>query len=47
LGAAGAPESEKARAAAGLRRNVWVELGLGMVIVLVVAVLGLMQPAVG
>jgi len=47
LGAAGAAELEKERAAARLRGNVWVELGLGMLIVLVVAVLGLMQPAVG
>ena len=47
LRAAGAPESAKERAAARLRGNVWVELALGMLIVMVVAVLGLMQPAAG
>ncbi len=47
LCAADAPEAEKKRAAARLRGNVWMELGLGMAVVVVVAVLGLLPPAVG
>jgi putative copper resistance protein D len=38
---------EQERAATALRRNVWVELGLGMLIVMLVAVLGLLPPAAG
>jgi putative copper resistance protein D len=45
LCAAQTPTFEKVRAAMALRRNVWVELGLGTLIVMVVAILGLLLPA--